>query len=430
MKKYWKLIALIIFSGISISTFYLVTASAENSYPQYTIETRSGDKAVIKDLVLSVDTYNEYGGDYYWNSILIDAEGTIGSKDVPFTEQLDMAYQNDFFTQKIYREHRGFFRSKNWDIAQYYEDKDALIYATSYSSNNEDYEAKHDNLQVAVLDKKTDQETTFEVEVPEYENYDSFYVENVQRSGNILHVFTTNYIEGKTELYQPITELHVYRIDLDNQKIAKDQIILPTDARETEYSAYIVNKETTQSEMVPEPYVVIAMTPTVQPETIELEEEVNLEDVTMMAYHVETSELTELNIPNEFKAWSTVYSPTVTNVTDEYIYYTKVKENGFEMTRFNIEENTMEENQLVELPSEVMKNFLTNPDGYATPLVSIKDNQVYYVSTLKDKEGHDVGIVVADLETGQILYDGTVKNSEKMNDAFKDVSLMVNSFTF
>jgi len=119
MKKYWKLIALIIFSGISISTFYLVTASAENSYPQYTIETRSGDKAVIKDLVLSASSYNEYG-DYYWDTIQIDAEGTIGSKDVPFAEQLDMAYQNDLSVQKIYREHRGFFRSKNWDMAQFY----------------------------------------------------------------------------------------------------------------------------------------------------------------------------------------------------------------------------------------------------------------------------------------------------------------------
>lgn len=429
MKKYWKLIALIIFSGISISTFYLVTASAENSYPQYTIETRSGEKAVIKDLVLSASSYNEYG-DYYWDTIQIDAEGTIGSKDVPFAEQLDMAYQNDLSVQKIYREHRGFFRSKNWDMAQFYEDKDALIYATSYSSDAENYEGKHDNLQVAVLDKKTDRETTFEVEVPEYENYDSFYIEEVQKTGNILHVITTNYIEGKTELTQPVTELHVYRIDLETQKITEDQIIVPSDAGETEYGAYIVNKETTKNEMVPEPYIVIAMTPTVQPETIESEAEVNLEDVTMMAYNVETSELTELNVPNEFKIWSTLYSPTVTNVVDEFIYYTKVKENGFEMTRFNIEENTMEQAQLVELPSEVMENFLTNPDGYATPLVSIKDNQVYFISTLKDKTGHDIGIVVADLETGQVLYDGTIENSEKMSDAFKDVSLMVDSFTF
>lgn len=429
MKKYWKLIALIVFSGISISTFYLVTASAENSYPQYTIETRSGDKAVIKDLVVSVSSFNDYSYNY-WDTLQINAEGTIGSKDVSFAEQLDLAYQNDLSTQKMYRDHRGFFRDKNWDIAQFYEDKDALIYSSSYSSDAKSYEANYDKLQVAVLDKKTDQETTFEVEVPEYENYDSFYVEDVQRNDNILHVFTSNYIEGKTELYQPITELHVYRIDLDTQKLAEDQIIVPSDAGETEYGAYIVNKETTKNEMMPEPYVVIATTPTVQPESSDAEEEVEVEDITMMAYNVETSELTELDVPNEFKIWSELYSTTVINVTDEYIYYTKVKENGFEMTRFNIVENTMEEAQLIELPSEVMKNFLTNPDGYAKPLVSIKGNQIYYVSTLKDKEGHDIGIVVADLENGQILYDGTIKNSEKMSDAFKDVSLMVDSFTF
>ena len=59
MKKYWKLIILIVFSVISISTFYLVTVSAENSYPQYSIETRSGDEAVIKDLVLAASTFDE-----------------------------------------------------------------------------------------------------------------------------------------------------------------------------------------------------------------------------------------------------------------------------------------------------------------------------------------------------------------------------------
>ncbi|MER2110802.1 MAG: hypothetical protein ABS889_07660 [Desemzia incerta] len=428
MKKYWKLIILIVFSVISISTFYLVTVSAENSYPQYSIETRSGDEAVIKDLVLAASTFDENSD--YGDMFQIRAEGTIGNKDVPFAEQLDMIYQHDLSTQKLYRNNRAFFRDKAWDMFQYYEDKDSIIYANNLFTLVEDYDESHEKLEVAVLNKKTEQETTFEVKVPDYENYDSFYVEDVQKSGNILHVFTTNYIEGETELYQPITELHVYKIDLDSQKIVEDLILAPSSDDDMDYTSYIVNIGSTNSEMTPEPYIIISSNPTVQPETTESGVEINPEDITMMAYNVETSEVTELAVPNEFKGWSESMYPLVTNVQDEYIYYTTLKENGFEMNRFNIEENTMEQAQLIELPSEVMENFLTNPEGYATPLVSIKGNQICYVSTLKDKAGHDVGIVVADLESGQVLYDGTIKNSEKMNDVFKDVTLTIDTFAF
>lgn len=428
MKKYWKLITLIVFSGISISTFYLITVSAENSYPQYTIETRSGDKEVIKDLVLAASSFDENSD--YGDMFQIDAEGTIGSKDVPFAEQLDMMYQHDLSTQKLYRNYRSFFRDKAWNMFQYHEDEDFISYANNLFTMVDDYDEIHDKLEIAVLDKKTEQETAFEVEVPDYENYDSFYVEDVQKSGNILHVFTTNYIEGETELYQPITELHVYKIDLDSQKIVEDLILAPSSDDDMDYTSYIVNTGSTNSEMTPEPYIIISSNPTVQPETTESGVEINPEDITMMAYNVETSEVTELAVPNEFKGWSESMYPLVTNVQDEYIYYTTLKENGFEMNRFNIEENAMEQAQLIELPSEVMENFLTNPEGYATPLVSIKGNQICYVSTLKDKAGHDVGIVVADLESGQVLYDGTIENSEKMNDVFKDITLTIDSFAF
>ncbi|MER2295105.1 MAG: hypothetical protein ABS913_07270 [Desemzia incerta] len=429
MKKYWKLITLIVFSVISISTFYLVTVSAENSYPQYSIETRSGDEAVIEDLVLAVSTFDENSD--YGDMFQIRAEGTIGNKDVPFTQQLDMTHQHDFSVQKLYREHRGFFREKTWNMFQYHEDEDFITYANNFYTVVDDYEEIHDKLEIAVLDKKTEEETNFEVEVPDYENYDSFYVEDVQKSGNILHVFTINYIAGETELYQPISELHVYKIDLDSQKMVEDLIMAPPSSDDdTDYTSYIVNIGSTNNEMTPEPYIIISSNPTVQPENTESGVEINPEDITMMAYNVETSEVTELAVPNEFKGWSESMYPLVTNVQDEYIYYTTLKENGFEMNRFNIEENTMEQAQLIELPSEVMENFLTNPEGYATPLVSIKGNQICYVSTLKDKAGHDVGIVVADLESGQVLYDGTIKDSEKMNDVFKDVTLTIDTFAF
>ncbi|MER2181534.1 MAG: hypothetical protein ABS899_05695, partial [Desemzia incerta] len=338
MKKYWKLITLIVFSVISISTFYLVTVSAENSYPQYSIETRSGDEAVIKDLVLAASTFDENSD--YGDMFQIRAEGTIGNKDVPFAEQLDMIYQHDLSTQKLYRNNRAFFRDKAWDMFQYYEDKDSIIYANNLFTLVEDYDESHEKLEVAVLNKKTEQETTFEVKVPDYENYDSFYVEDVQKSGNILHVFTTNYIEGETELYQPITELHVYKIDLDSQKIVEDLILAPSSDDDMDYTSYIVNIGSTNSEMTPEPYIIISSNPTVQPETTESGVEINPEDITMMAYNVETSEVTELAVPNEFKGWSESMYPLVTNVQDEYIYYTTLKENGFEMNRFNIEENT------------------------------------------------------------------------------------------
>ena len=408
MKKYWKLMALGIFSVATVGFLYIATAVSGEDAPVYTIETRSGDAAYIEKLALSGESSPEYA--QYWEPLEITHEGTKGKSDYSLKEKLDSIAMMDPYTQKLYREHPDFLRNKTWGSGSYFEDEKEIIYADLYIENF----TRFDGFEIAVLDKETNDEKEYTVELPEYTRYDNLYIIEIQKINNELILFTTNYINGKTDLYSPITELHAYRIDLKNQVVVEDTIIQPTSDQTTDYSTGIIYTD----KATPEKYVVFESSPTVQSE----EEEIMLdpETVSILAYDVATNEVKTLSVPGELKELQS-YEAVV--VQDSYIYYTRMEETGFNVSRFNIETDTVDHTQMIELPREVMSNFTSDQSGGV--VTHIDENIVYYVSTIKNLTGQTVSIVAADLETGQVVYDGTVENSEDMNESFKDNVLSI-----
>lgn len=408
MKKYWKLMALGIFSVATVGFLYIATAVSGEDAPDYTIETRSGDAAYIEKLVLSGESSPEYA--QYWAPIEISLDGTKGKKDYSLKEQLDSVTMMDPYTQKMYREHSDFLRNKTWGSGSYFEDEKEIVYADLYIENY----TRFDGFEIAVLNKETNDQKEYTVALPEYDRYENLHVNEIQKINNELVLFTTNYIDGEMDHYSPITESHAYRIDLENQVVLEDTIIQPASDQITDYSTGIIYTD----KATPEKFVVFESSPTVQSE----EEEIMLdpETVSILAYDVATNEVKTLSVPTELKE---LQSYEAVEVLDSYIYYTKMEETGFNVSRFNIESDTVDHTQMIELPREVMANFTSDQSGGV--VTHIDGNIGYYVSTIKNLTGQTVSIVAADLETGQVVYDGTVENSEDMNESFKENVLSI-----
>ncbi|MBM6615430.1 hypothetical protein JTF06_11065 [Desemzia sp. RIT804] len=412
MKKYWKVITLVLFSVIIISGFYVQKALASTTSPEYMIETRSGDTSYIENIVLSGNVNNEE--DMYWDYVQISTEGTKASEDFSFNEQLDYIYNYSPEIQKMYHEYPGFLRSKSMSANLYYEDEAAIVFVDTYI---EDYQLPYEQMEIALLDKKSNEETQIMIDIPEYEKYDDLYIENVQKSGEEVMIFTVNYFND-----QQYAELHAYRVDVATETVIEDQIIQPAAGEVgVDYSSILLNTYTGPRSSKAEHYMIYES-------SLKDEQDVDTDEILLSAYDTASGNLKELIIPSELKGLPLYPAMTV---HESSIYYTNAVENGFEISRFDIEANKVAETQFVSLPSEVMTNF-TSQTYYEGEAFStyIDENIIYYVSASKENSGKDIAIVVADFNTGKVLYDGKIIDAPEMNESFKDNLLSIDWIYF
>lgn len=403
MKKYGKLIGLALFSIVVIGGFYV---KAEANTPEYTIEMRSGDEQYIEDMVLFGNVNNEES--MYWESVQIGTEGTKVSTDFSFNEQLDYLYAYSPEMQKLYHTHKDFLRNKNIGDNLYYEDEEVLAYVEAQMKNGE---LIYQQMNIAVLDKKSDEEEELVVEIPEYNKYEDLYIEDVQKNNTELVILTTNYLSAAQ-----MAEDHVYRVNLESKEIT-DTVLQPLSKEKDEASsAVMINTLTNSNTLGTDQFWVYDINTS------------TTGNKGLVAYDVAAGEMKELAVPDE---WREQAFPQMFKVHGSSIYYSNVKEDGFEIQRFDISSNQAAETQFIGLPGEVMDNFTADRDGSGGNFFTcIKDNVVYYVSPTKGGSEQSIAIVVGDLETGKVLYDGTVENSSNMSKHFKDNMLTIDSVFF
>lgn len=410
MKKYGKLGLTVLSSIIIIGSFYTYQAFAGSSTPDYTIETRSGDESYIEDMVLFGNISNEEK--MYWDFLQISHEGTKSTEDFTLGERLDSLYAYNPGIQYLYHQHKDFLLDKSMSANLYSEDDESIAYANVYMDN---YELPYEQLEIAVLDKESGDEDSILVDIPEYDRYDSLYIEEVQKSGNEVILFTMNLLINTYE-----GEMHVYRVNVENGEV-KDQIIHSetSEMGQDAYSSILINSLDSSHDMEPESYMIYERSPNDLEDT-------DAANKAIFAYSIASGELKELAIPNELKA---IAPHQGIKVQGSSIYYTNIKEDGFEITRFDIEANEVADTQTIGLPSEVMQYFLpTAEENYC--LTYIEDNTIYYISAIENAMGKNVAIVAGDLETGQVMYDGKLTKDSNMSESFKDNSLYIESVIF
>ena len=389
---------------LTIGTFYIQQSLAKSSYPQFVIETKSGDESEIKSLEIDAGYRNEGIAE----NLLITSEGTEYRQDLSLVREA-FDYYEEPGIKRLQDEFRNFMRGKVGNPSLFYEDEDRLIYADvggDYGFNS--YEPNQFEFEIAVLNKDSNDKTSFKLMVPNNNQYQFIHVEDVQFVNDELLVITHNNLRFNESNVEYIdnnsTEIHVYSFDIAEEKLLKDETIeFPEVDKENEQMVdmFMMRDE---EQMVSNKSIVL---------TTEIGEERMVEegiyafepvDFQLIRYHLETGEQFELDLPEEVKEG---YRPEI--MKDDHVYFKKISDSQLDIIRYNVETQEIDVKQTFDLPLDSENVTGMFGGGIQGGTSRIDDDKVYYVSTLKSVDV-DATVFVGDIETGDILYEGSIEH--------------------
>ncbi|UJL46861.1 hypothetical protein KFZ58_02605 [Virgibacillus sp. NKC19-16] len=390
MKRYWKLIGIAVVVMLTIGTYYVQSAVAGNEYPEFGFEHKSGDKEEVNDLILDAN-YRE--GTPGGKPLKITAEETVYDDEQSYFDRLNGFYPSQI--EKLQKENRGFMRGKEARPSQFYENESMLIYATvssdSTSSKNGDFA-----FDIEMLKKDSNETTAFKLGVPASENIQSMHVNDIQVVNGEMKIITGNFSGMDPTGFNTLEEVHVYDVDVANQEITNDEAILakPEQNNADGAQSNIINNaadaDSTEFMLINFDY----MKNVGHGDGISYSEQAGSE---VIAFNLETNEQEQLDLPDELQnlAHTAV-------LHDSEIYFSTVTENGVEIVAIDIESNDVENRIMVDVPEMAEENT----GGLNT---KIKDDKMYLASSYKTND-MQATILVVDLNSGNILYEGTIEN--------------------
>lgn len=403
MKRYWKLISIVALIVLTIGTFYIQQSMANSSYPQFVIETKSGDESLIKPLEIDA-SYRNQGT---WANLIISSKGSEYREDLSLLNEVFQSYQEPEI-KRLQDEYRHFMRGKPGIASRFYEDDSHLIHVdVTQKVGFNSYEPRDFKFEIVALDKSSKDKTTFKLQVPDEHLYHFVDVVDIQLVDDKLLIVTRNgtRVTENIEYQDFTTNMHLYTFSITEETILKEETI------EIDFSE--INKEEMQmadmytiineDQLGPNQFILFALEMTEERMTEDgmyIYEPVGLQ---LVSYNVEANESIKLDLPEEYKEG---YRPE--RMKDNYVYLSKNSDNQLDIIRFNVETNEVETKQTFDLPTvsmEATAEFGGIQGGYST----IKNDKVYYISTLKSDK-IDATVFVGDIETGDILYEGTIEH--------------------
>ncbi|MFD1850875.1 hypothetical protein [Oceanobacillus bengalensis] len=399
MKRYLKLISMIIVVVLVIGAFYIQSGLAGSNLPEFSIETTSGNADEVESLTIHADYRDDVQGD----SLQISAAGSTYNSNISFLKQLGNYYmQNDL--KELQEQYKGFMRGKWSSPQEYFVDDEMVAYAEVTSSRYGDIHLGDFSFKIDVLDKQSNDSIELEMDVPEQEKFDNVNVEDVQVIDGMLKVVTRN------DLYENEiqgTDFRVYTFDLQKQELINEEVIVEhqndqqNEEKWTDISI-LNNYNAIQSEK----YLLFKI------EISELNDSAGdyeyvstILERNFLVYNVETGEKEEFILPEEindiFDFNINSFHETV-SIEGSTVYFTNVTENGIDVYPYDIEKQELEAEQTFELFSS------ESTPGMYSPALKLKDGKIYFVNSFKDKQT-DANIYVGDLETGDILFEGSIE---------------------
>ena len=390
MKHYWKLLSLIVFVSLVTGAFYIQGSLASNGNPDFVIEKRSGDEKLVKNLVV---VGNLEIGNYIQDTLYIDDTETVYESERSFIENLDNAYFSPEI-KRLQQEYRNFMRGKINNPSLFYEDENHVAYAY-INWDKSSLGPTRFFFDIAVLDKDSKEVTVIQESLPKDRAYSYAQVWDVQWIDGKLKVAAEVYtdINGRT------SEIHLYTFELKSQQLTEDRLLSSIDKEKNsnsnatflteemdirEKKELLIEESTWESE----PYRAMA-------------EKVNSQ---LRLYNYETDEMMSIENPEfEFDHIS---------LYDSIIYFMKKTENGLKIHLYDIAKSTYLDEHT--LPIEIPSNILDENDS-AFPSFTIKDDRIYLTSPYKDAQTK-ASVLVADVKTWDILYEGTIEQSNPHKD--------------
>lgn len=398
MKRYWKLISTVIIIVLVVGAFYIQSSMATNKYPEFVLEKKSGDAKIAQQLTLKGDYSSGYDIVLGGNSVDITTDGSTFSGERSFFERIK-GINRDPEINRLQQDYRNFMRGKGEDPVLFTENKSILAYANIKSEFHDGYQRTDFSFDMQVLEKEKNDKTSVTAAVPKSELYNFIYVEAVYIAGGEVKVVTNNRVDNNGE--PEGAEMHLYSFDLDTKKIVGNQTIIAGSEPQVSnqwldirvlsgYEDLVSNNEN------------IAFVKNVVAEDMESNQSQTMEQH-LVVYNLETNQKEKLDLPEELQQGYNVDS-----IHGTTIYFSKIVDDQLEITSYDIESKQIEKKQTFALPKT--KGTM---EGENNLLINIKDDKAYIVSSYQEKMN---AITVADLNSGEIVYEGTIGMKDKSND--------------
>lgn len=379
MKKYWKSIAILVVILLSIGTYYVNAAMSAEEYPEFVIQTVSGDAKEMQPLVLD----SSYAADtstmsYTFTSLKISADGSTYNSG-SFLDQL--IGQPPTLIKTLRKEHPTFMRGKDPFADYFFEDDDFLAYAeVEYNS----LRVRNFKFDIAVLNKKNEKVNSFKVKVPNDGGLENVVIEDVQMVDGVLYLITHNVMSNHNEK-------HIYTIDVGNQKISSHEAIIQVpesqDDLQTDLQFIRTNPTKANNQLI-----IVKMERRMMEDAESSREEVVGQEV--ISYNIATKDQEIIKVPD-----LKLDGNQLSYFDDSTIYFMSIDGEDLVVTPYRLEDDRA---------GQPFRINLSGEDGVANgPMTTVKDGKLY-VATSQMTSRINAEVIVADAHSGKTLFKGQV----------------------
>ncbi|MCY8938047.1 hypothetical protein [Peribacillus frigoritolerans] len=392
MKRYLCSIIIGMVVILSIGTYYVKVASSASSLPKYTFKTLEGSDKELDSVIINATLQK---GSNFYEPLTIESNTTTYASERSYLENL--TGRQDHLIERLVKEHRSFMRGKG-SISSLYEDDDFLAYASVNSkytkSGNMDAE-----FDIGLLEKKDEEETSFQIELPNQERIMNADVRDVQLVHSKLQVLTMNDVNSNNE--KQTKEVHLYTIDVANKKVLSDKTLVSetfTDPNQVDFEMPIDVAPSQPNNMV-----FISVNKGVNHED-GFEEK--LKESKLLSYNYETEKLETV------KKGSLSLDMARSGYADgKNLYVVELKSDKYRIKTFDLSSQT--------LRNDTELDIAVNEEEQYT--AAFANGRVYFLLNEMNQEGKSnkpAKLLIADLKTGKTLYKGETVINKKNSKSF------------
>ncbi|MEW5593733.1 hypothetical protein ABGT24_09380 [Peribacillus frigoritolerans] len=385
MKRYICSIIIGMVVILSIGTYYVKVASSASGLPKYTFKTLEGNDKELDPVIINASFENSS----FYQSLTFESNRTTYDSEKSYLEKL--SGRKDYQSERLIKEHRSFMRGKD-SISSLYEDDDFLAYAwvNSEYTKSGNMDAEFD---IGLLEKKDEEETSFQIELPNQERIINTYVRDVQLVHSKLQVLTMNDVNSNDD--KQTKEVHLYTIDLANKKVLRDKTLLSETFTYPNHVDLEMPIDIAPSQ--PNNMVLFSLMKGVNHEDGPYEEKPN--ESKLLSYNYETEKIETVKLPK--KESLSLDMARSGYVDGKNLYLIDLKSDNYHIKTFDLSSQMITNDQELGLAVNKKKQH------YA----AFKNGRVYFLLGNEiDQEGSltykPAQLLIADFKTGKTLYKG------------------------
>ncbi|ATP41089.1 hypothetical protein CSE16_14075 [Solibacillus sp. R5-41] len=374
MKRYWKTLLISFVSVMVIGFYYIQVAIAAKGDFTFKIETTSGNEAEIDNISLAA----YYQRAFYQRQLNISKDGS-NSINVN-RSQIDYMFGQELpkIVKEYIEEHRQFMRGKQYYEENYFKDEDYLVYAAI-----QDFDQVRPGdlltVEVDVLELKTNERSSFEIQTPAQESYNWMGVRDVFMQDGKIKIVATGSLVNSGE------ELRIFTVDEKSKVLQEDKLIVKVASE----AGIVTNLylHTNSNESLNDNYYLYEIKKYKKMEYGGPSNEYLSHQ--LYVYNKLKNEVEEIVIPAEIK-------PKMTFLYGAQVFMPTYSADGIELNHYSIETQQWEE------PLHYDYTITVNKEE--PPLVQLMDEKLYIVNRVAGEHL----LYIGDLRTGESLYEGKI----------------------